>query len=123
MARLIDADALKERIGELCINNDDMFSEKAYERIIGVIEVMPTAEPEVLHIPKEVSATDLGKLTEMIKSSLLQAYPNDAMFTAVRRGRWMFHEQKNGYLWKCSNCKGNFDQRFSYCPHCGAEMG
>ncbi len=40
----------------------------------------------------------------------------------VRNGRWMFHVQKNGYLWKCSNCKGNFDQRFSYCPHCGARM-
>lgn len=40
----------------------------------------------------------------------------------VRHGRWMFIEQKSGYLWKCSNCKGNFDQRFSYCPHCGAKM-
>lgn len=40
----------------------------------------------------------------------------------VRRGHWMFLEQKRGYLWKCSNCKGNFDQQFSYCPHCGAVM-
>lgn len=40
----------------------------------------------------------------------------------VRHGRWMFIEQKSDYLWKCSNCKGNFDQRFSYCPHCGADM-
>ncbi len=40
----------------------------------------------------------------------------------VRNGRWIFHEQKNGYLWKCSNCKGNFDQQFSYCPHCGCKM-
>ena len=48
MARLIDADALKARIGELCLNNDDMFSARAYERIIGVIEAMPTitAEPK-----------------------------------------------------------------------------
>jgi hypothetical protein len=40
----------------------------------------------------------------------------------VRHGHWMFLEQKSGYLWTCSNCKGNFDQRFSYCPYCGAEM-
>lgn len=40
----------------------------------------------------------------------------------VRHGHWMFLEQKSGYLWTCSNCKGNFDQRFSYCPHCGADM-
>ena len=39
-----------------------------------------------------------------------------------RRGHWNFLPQKNGYLWKCSNCKGNFDQQFSYCPHCGARM-
>ena len=48
MARLIDADALKARIGELCINNDEMFSAKAYERIIGVIDAQQTvtAEPK-----------------------------------------------------------------------------
>lgn len=40
----------------------------------------------------------------------------------VRHGHWMFLEQKSDYLWKCSNCKGNFDQRFSYCPNCGARM-
>ena len=82
--RTIDADALKARIGELCINNYDLFSTEAYVRIIEVIDAQPTAEP--------------------------------------KRGRWMFNEQINGYLWKCSNCKGNFDQQFSYCPHCGAEM-
>ena len=45
--RLIDFETLKSRIGELCLNNDDLFSAKAYERIIGVIEAMPTiaAEP------------------------------------------------------------------------------
>lgn len=37
-------------------------------------------------------------------------------------GRWIFYEQKDGYLWKCSNCKGNFDQMFSFCPYCGAKM-
>ncbi len=40
----------------------------------------------------------------------------------VRHGQWMFHEQKNGYLWKCTECKGNFEQCFSFCPHCGAKM-
>lgn len=49
---LIDTETLKSRIGELCINNDDMFSEKAYERIIGVIEAMPTVEPKRSHWKK-----------------------------------------------------------------------
>ena len=40
----------------------------------------------------------------------------------VRHGCWLFYAQKNGYLWKCSKCKGNFDQQFSYCPHCGSRM-
>lgn len=44
--RLIDAETLKSRIGELCINNDDLFSTKGYERIIGVIEAVPTIEEE-----------------------------------------------------------------------------
>ena len=44
--RLIDSETVKSRIGELCINNDDMFSAKAYERIIGVIEAAPTIEAE-----------------------------------------------------------------------------
>ena len=44
--RLIDSETVKSRIGELCINNDDLFSAKAYERIIGVIETVPTIEAE-----------------------------------------------------------------------------
>lgn len=40
----------------------------------------------------------------------------------VRHGHWMFLPQKNSYLWKCSKCKGNFDQQFSFCPHCGSKM-
>ena len=44
--RLIDSETLKSRIGELCINNDDLFSAKAYERIIGVIEATPIIEAE-----------------------------------------------------------------------------
>ena len=43
---MIDSETLKARIGELCLNNDDMFSARAYERIIGVIEAVPT-EPKV----------------------------------------------------------------------------
>lgn len=37
-------------------------------------------------------------------------------------GEWLFHEQKNGYLWKCSLCNANFENRFNYCPYCGAKM-
>lgn len=39
-----------------------------------------------------------------------------------RRGEWQFLAQKNGYLWKCSACKGNFDQQYRFCPYCGALM-
>jgi len=39
-----------------------------------------------------------------------------------KRGKWKFLAQKNGYLWKCSACKGNFDQQYRFCPYCGALM-
>lgn len=69
MARLIDADALKARIGELCINNDDMFSAKAYDRIIGVIDAQPTVpdvnRAAILRLCNEIEdlASDIGKHT------------------------------------------------------------
>lgn len=37
-------------------------------------------------------------------------------------GNWEFVMQNNGYLWRCSLCKANFQNRFHYCPYCGAEM-
>ena len=43
---MIDSEILKSRIGELCMNNEDMFPVNAYKRIIGVIEAVPT-EPKV----------------------------------------------------------------------------
>ena len=43
---LIDTETLKSRIWELCLNNDDMFSARAYERIIGVIDAQQTVEAE-----------------------------------------------------------------------------
>lgn len=46
--RLIDDEMLKSRIGELCINNCDLFSALMYDRIIGVIEATPTIETVVL---------------------------------------------------------------------------
>lgn len=89
----------------------------------------PTIEPEVRLIPKEVSATDLDKLTEMIKSSLLQAYPDDAMFTAVRHGRWILEREPDGtpYRLHCSECDPDFAVMYNvvatdYCPDCGAKM-
>lgn len=58
--------------------------------------------------------------TKRIKAELLDllSKSNDS----IKHGYWLFLKQKRGYLWKCSNCKGNFDQQFSYCPHCGAKM-
>lgn len=35
---------------------------------------------------------------------------------------WVFMMQNNGYLWKCSLCNANFENRFNYCPYCGAKM-
>lgn len=37
-------------------------------------------------------------------------------------GEWLFLEQKNGYLWKCSLCNSNFENRFHFCPYCGSMM-
>lgn len=90
--RPIDADALKARLRGCMIlmpNGEKCTAERA-------IDTQGTIESEVLLIPKEVSATDIDKLTEMIKDSLLQAYPNDAMFTAVRHGHWIQQESPDG---------------------------
>lgn len=40
----------------------------------------------------------------------------------VRHGHWIFHDMMTLYVWKCSECKGNSEQRFAYCPYCGARM-
>lgn len=95
--RLIDADAEVKKREKLC-------EEKNCEYLKFRYQAMCKGCP----IYEEIEAFDSAEKVE--------AEP-------VRHGRWMFHEQKNGYLWKCSNCKGNFDQQFSYCPHCGAQMG
>lgn len=97
---------------------------------------MPTIESEVLLIPKEVGATDIDKLTEMIKGSLLQTYPNDAMFTAVQHGHWIQQDSPNGRHFNCSECGNEFTVPCSemidprdyvcylddYCGKCGARM-
>lgn len=94
--RLIDADALKKENGlDLAVKYGNKTALQRHE---------------------SYSTMMLYEIADMIDDApTIEAEP-------VRRGRWMFIEEKNGYLWKCSNCKGNFDQRFSYCPHCGAKM-
>lgn len=52
----------------------------------------------------------------------IEALKHPTIEPEVRRGRWIFHEQKSGYLWKCTECNGNFDQQYRYCPFCGANM-
>ena len=90
--RLIDADALEKYIA-------DIIPQKTFSPYgKGVLDILT-------HLKNHIR-------TEMPS---VEAEP-------VRHGYWMFHEQKNGYLWKCSKCKGNFDQQYSYCPHCGAKM-
>lgn len=43
-------------------------------------------------------------------------------FEPFRRGGWIFHMQATGYLWKCSECGGNSENRYAFCPFCGALM-
>lgn len=142
--RPIDADALIDKL-DIMISNA-ILSDTAihYALVRELIAEQPTIEPEVLLIPKEVSATDIDKLTEMIKGSLLQAYPNDVMFTAVRHGHWisvssfdacggdeeawMAHGNPIAYHY-CSECKNetylNEEGKeiiSDYCPFCGADM-
>ena len=125
MARLIDADALIQNHCGECGNKEFCAEESCpYYEIRRRIENAPTVEPEVLSIPKEVSATDIDKLTEMIKGSLLQAYPNDAMFTAIRHGRWDeiggYEPENHGFV--CSVCDFATTDKSRFCPNCGARM-
>lgn len=105
---------------------------KALEDAAALVTLLPTIEPEERLIPKEVRETDIDKLTEMIKDSLLQAYPNDVMFTAVRHGRWEcigeyeeFSEEMADYL--CESCGYVIsrlkNQKPKFCEGCGARMG
>ncbi len=145
MADLIDRDALmKEICGNECGSVCDEECKNVMCNFYDYIMDAPTIEPEMLLIPKEVSATDIDKLTEMIKGSLLQAYPNDAMFTAVRHGQWiavscfdacggdeeawMAHGNPIAYHY-CSECKNETylneegkEILSDYCPFCGADM-
>ena len=95
--RPIDAETLKSRIGELCINNDELFSAKAYERIIGVSDATPTIEPEVRH----------GRWIPIEYDSYADGAPV-----------WDKYE--------CSECghehKGEEDTLTAFCPDCGAQM-
>lgn len=91
---MIDSETLKSRIGELCLNNDDLFSAKAYERIIGVIEAAPTIEAEpVVHSAWTVHDPDFNS-----------------------------YQCKNcGLAWMLND--GNpFENEMNYCPKCGARM-
>ena len=47
--RPIDAEMAKSRIGELCLNNIDLISTTAFDRIMGVIDCCETISPEVRH--------------------------------------------------------------------------
>lgn len=128
MVNLIDRAGLLNQLCEKCGGGCDADKEKRCWKYKLIME-QSTIEPEVQLIPKEVSATDIDKLTEMIKVSLLQAYPNDVMFTAVRHGRWIVHTTWHGMFGlihsECSECK--FDRNgdlssWKFCPNCGARM-
>lgn len=47
--RMIDAEMVKLRIGELCLNNIDLISTTAFDRIMGVIDCCETISPELQH--------------------------------------------------------------------------
>ena len=59
--RLIDSETLKSRIGELCMNNEDMFTVNAYKRIIGVIEAVPTIDAEPIRHGRWIDWSMCGK--------------------------------------------------------------
>lgn len=94
MTRLIDADALKEKISYRQWDvDDDLPRDEASIRIsecyvvAGMVDEMPAVD----------------------------AVP-------VRHGCWSEHKDYPGLAWLCSEC-GNFTTvRSYYCPNCGARM-
>lgn len=99
--RLIDVETLKSRIGELCINNDDLFSAKSYERIIGVIEAVPTIDAELVR----------------------HGYWIECDYKHIEHGM-IETEPKAGLC--CSECRTAFQKKKmtnkQYCAACGAKM-
>ena len=141
--RLIDANAAADKIMRETETHADEIGVRAVAIMIAFARALrdetdfPTIDAEPVRlIPKEVSATDIDQLTEMIKESLLQAYPNDVMFTAVRQGRWIecdYKHMEHGMIETepkagicCSECRAAFQKKrmtyHQYCAACGARM-
>lgn len=73
----------------------------------------------LLYMKHDVQA---GSPMDIALDTAIEALEATAKMPEVRHGRWQFLAQKNGYLWKCSACNGNFDQQYRFCPYCGALM-
>ena len=43
----------------------------------------------------------------------------------VKHGRWNYHDKKGSFylnVYICSVCDNSSDEKYAYCPHCGAKM-
>ena len=53
-----------------------------------------------------------------INDAVLEVLDKFDTEVAVKHGKWGF----DGTGWTCSECDSYGDERYKYCPHCGAKM-
>ena len=103
--RLIDSETLKSRIGELCMNNEDMFPVNAYKRIIGVIEATPTIEAEPIRHGRWIPVEDA--LPDALQNVLVCTDINTVTVAWINGDGWTFADTGNGHTenWSFADVK------------------
>lgn len=120
MADLIDRQAAIDAIEDLqdCYNGFSDTYDKAC--IIGALEEVPSAQPEIKCIAKIILTDEqVQEAFEKAKKEILAAQPER------KKGEWINRSLNICYpdweRYTCSVC-GKHSYSYDYCPNCGADM-
>lgn len=123
MSRLIDADALADKVADLYTEGEEATeADKVVNDVIDLIDNAPTVEyPEQITVECDTEE-DKQKLLSALRNVKLKAIVEDER----PQGEWK-DDKEYSYLANCSNCGYQMDTHeehgyFNYCPNCGADM-
>lgn len=124
--RLIDADAFKEYLRKGAEANADIIPQRLVDAVLDIMDGIMLdidEQPTIDAVP----ATIDGALGYLHKVGWIQEH--DRIMTEdvapVRHGHWIKndpHCDGLAFLWNCSECGGESDEGYRYCPACGARM-
>ena len=71
---------------------------------------------------KKTSGLGCRRRLEVVR--LLRQQPTVDLYDLVSHGYWTFYSShgEDEYEYKCSRCNNYVNQRYPFCPYCGAEM-